>query len=135
MRGVLPRPDDLIKLNRDRGKVGFDHEAAFQERLCSAIADVVTRQHELGTAVLGDGEYGKAMGHRVNYGAWWSYSCQRLGGLELSGPALYDMPSHRSEPGKIVLTRPPGNGWLKPIFLACSIPPRASWDSSALWGN
>ena len=67
--GSLPRPDDLIELNRDCGKAGFDHEAAFQERLHSAVADIVTRQHELGIDVLGDGEYGKAMGHRANYGA------------------------------------------------------------------
>lgn len=44
------------------------------------------------------------MGHRVNYGAWWSYSFQRLGGLELTGPDLFNMPTHRSEPGRIVLT-------------------------------
>ena len=52
----------------------------------------------------GDGEYGKAMGSRVNYGAWWSYSFQRLGGLELTGLGLYDLPARRSEPGNVVLT-------------------------------
>ncbi len=44
------------------------------------------------------------MGSRVNYGAWWSYSFQRLGGLELTGLGLYDFPAQRSEPGNIVLT-------------------------------
>ena len=44
------------------------------------------------------------MGHRVNYGAWWSYSFQRLGGLELGAQGLYDMPPSRSAPGRVVLT-------------------------------
>lgn len=102
--GSLPRPDDLIELNRARLAEGFGDEAAFQERLRAAVMDVVTRQQELGIDIPGDGEYGKAMGHRVNYGAWWSYSFQRLGGLELTGPGLYEMPARRSEPGRIVLT-------------------------------
>jgi 5-methyltetrahydropteroyltriglutamate--homocysteine methyltransferase len=102
--GSLPRPDDLIELNRARLAEGFGDDAAFQERLRAAVMDVVTRQQELGIDIPGDGEYGKAMGHRVNYGAWWSYSFQRLGGLELTGPGLYEMPAHRSEPGRIVLT-------------------------------
>jgi 5-methyltetrahydropteroyltriglutamate--homocysteine methyltransferase len=102
--GSLPRPEDLIALNRARTQADFADEAAFQERLRTAVTDVVARQHELGIDIPGDGEYGKAMGHRVNYGAWWSYSFQRLGGLELSGPGLYDMPARRSEPGQIVLT-------------------------------
>ena len=43
----------------------------------------------------GDGEYGKAMGQRMNYGAWCSYSFQRLGGLEL-GMELYRIPAQRA---------------------------------------
>ena len=102
--GSLPRPDDLIELNRTRLTGDGNDEAAFQERLHAAVQDVVTRQRSAGIDIPGDGEYGKAMGHRVNYGAWWSYSFQRLGGLELTGPGLYEMPAHRSEPGRIVLT-------------------------------
>ncbi len=44
------------------------------------------------------------MGHRVNYGAWWSYSFQRLGGLDLAGPGLYEIPARRARPGEAVLT-------------------------------
>jgi 5-methyltetrahydropteroyltriglutamate--homocysteine methyltransferase len=44
------------------------------------------------------------MGHKVNYRAWWSYSFQRLGGLELGTTGLYDMPAHRARPGEVVLT-------------------------------
>ena len=54
--------------------------------------------------VPGDGEYGKAMGHKVNYGAWWSYSFSRLSGLDPNGPGLYEMPPVRSKPGEIHLT-------------------------------
>ena len=68
------------------------------------MADVVRRQREAGIDVPGDGEYGKAMGHRVNYRAWWSYSFQRLGGLELGTQGLYDVPPTRSSPGNVVLT-------------------------------
>ena len=68
------------------------------------MADVVHRQKDLGIDVPGDGEFGKSMGHRVNYGAWWSYSFNRLDGLELGGPGLYEMPARRARPGEIVLT-------------------------------
>ncbi len=101
--GSLPRPDALIEANRLRAGGGGD-EAAFQSQLCDAVAEVVRRQAALGIDLPGDGEFGKAMGSRVNYGAWWSYSFQRLGGLELSGPGLYDFPAQRSAPGQIVLT-------------------------------
>jgi 5-methyltetrahydropteroyltriglutamate--homocysteine methyltransferase len=67
------------------------------------VAEVVRRQRAIGIDVPGDGEYGKAMGQRVNYGAWWSYSFQRLGGLEL-GMELYRIPARRSEPGRVRLT-------------------------------
>ena len=43
------------------------------------------------------------MGQRVNYGAWWSYSFQRLGGLEL-GTEIYKAPPQRSDPGHVRLT-------------------------------
>ena len=35
--------------------------------------DVVRRQRELGIDLPNDGEYGHAMGQKVDYGAWWSY--------------------------------------------------------------
>ncbi len=102
--GSLPRPDALIEANRTRAAGQGADENQFQEKLRSAVRDVVGRQKALGIDVPGDGEFGKAMGHRINYGAWWSYSFQRLGGLELSGPGLYVMPAHRSRPGETVLT-------------------------------
>ena len=101
--GSLPRPDDLIELNRARQAGEAPDERGYQTRLGAAIVDVVRRQQAAGLDVPGDGEYGKAMGQRVNYGAWWSYSFQRLGGLEL-GMELYRIPAQRSEPGRARLT-------------------------------
>ena len=102
--GSLPRPDDLIEANRARETGEAPDERAFLAKLRGAVADVVRRQRDAGIDVPGDGEFGKAMGHRVNYRAWWSYSFQRLGGLELGTQGLYDMPAHRSTPGQVVLT-------------------------------
>jgi 5-methyltetrahydropteroyltriglutamate--homocysteine methyltransferase len=101
--GSLPRPDDLIELNRARQAGEASDEHAYQERLRAAVVDVVRRQREIGIDLPGDGEYGKSMGQRVNYGAWWSYSFQRLGGLTL-GPELYRLPPRRSERGEVRLT-------------------------------
>jgi 5-methyltetrahydropteroyltriglutamate--homocysteine methyltransferase len=101
--GSLPRPDDLIELNRARQAGESSDEAAYQARLASAVEDVVRRQKAAGIDIAGDGEYGKAMGQRVNYGAWWSYSFQRLGGLVL-GTEIYKVPPRRSEPGQVRLT-------------------------------
>src|SRR5512132_3535509 len=101
--GSLPRPDDLIELNRARQAGESTDEQAFQTRLGAAVAEVIRRQQAAGIDVPGDGEYGKAMGQRINYGAWWSYSFQRLGGIVL-GTEIYKVPPRRSEPGQIRLT-------------------------------
>ena len=103
--GSLPRPAHLIDLNRARRDGDRDavDDATFDAALADAVRDVVARQRALGITDPGDGEYGKSMGENVNYGAWWSYSFGRLGGLE-PGPRLLDMPPQRSEPGHVVLT-------------------------------
>jgi len=101
--GSLPRPSELIELNRARLEGESDDDALFAAALRQAVIDAVARQHAVGIAVPGDGEYGKTMGYKINYGAWWHYSFARLGGLG-PGPRLFDMPAKRSEPGRIVLT-------------------------------
>ena len=101
--GSLPRPDELIEVNRARQAGESKDEAEYQKRLAAAVGEVVRRQHEVGVDVPGDGEYGKAMGQRINYGAWWSYSFQRLGGLVL-GTEIYKVPPRRSESGEVRLT-------------------------------
>ena len=102
--GSLPRPGDLIDANRARESGVTTDERRFQDQLRSSVAEVVHLQTQAGITVPGDGEFGKSMGHRVNYRAWWSYSFQRLGGLELGTTGLYDMPARRSGPGEVVLT-------------------------------
>jgi 5-methyltetrahydropteroyltriglutamate--homocysteine methyltransferase len=102
--GSLPRPNDLVEANRIRESGASFDPQRWQRQLRSAVQDVVQRQREIGIDVPGDGEYGKAMGHRVNYRAWWSYSFQRLGGLELGQQGLYDIPARRSQPGEVILT-------------------------------
>ena len=102
--GSLPRPDALIAANHARESGAMVDDQRFQDELSSAVEDVVRQQQKIGIDVPGDGEFGKSMGHRVNYRAWWSYSFTRLGGLEPSGPGLYEAPPKRSRPGEVVLT-------------------------------
>jgi 5-methyltetrahydropteroyltriglutamate--homocysteine methyltransferase len=102
--GSLPRPENLLDANRARESGTAIDERRFQDQLRSSVAEVVRLQKDAGITVPGDGEFGKSMGHRVNYRAWWSYSFQRLGGLELGTTGLYDMPAQRSRPGEVVLT-------------------------------
>src|ERR1700736_1800522 len=102
--GSLPRPDALIEAYRAREAGEAGNDRAIEEQLRTAVGAVVRRQHELGIDVPGDGEYGKSMGHSVNYGAWWRYSFLRLGGLDMGGPGLYEMPARRSRPAEVVLT-------------------------------
>ena len=101
--GSLPRPEDLIAANARR-EAGTVDEAAFQGELARSVVDVVRRQVAAGVAVPGDGEYGKSMGSKVNYRAWWSYSFQRLGNLQVRGLSLYQFPVRRSSPGNTVLS-------------------------------
>lgn len=101
--GSLPRPEDLIAANARR-EAGTVDEAAFQGELARSVVDVVRRQVAAGIAVPGDGEYGKSMGSKVNYRAWWSYSFQRLGNLQVRGLSLYQFPVRRSSPGNTVLS-------------------------------
>jgi 5-methyltetrahydropteroyltriglutamate--homocysteine methyltransferase len=102
--GSLPRPDELIEANRAHEAGGASDEHLFQQKLRAAVSDVVRPQCDLGIDIPGDGEFGKSMGQRVNYGAWRSYSFSRLGGLDHGAPSPYDSTSRRSHPGQVGLT-------------------------------
>ena len=102
--GSLPRPDHLIEANRAREAGETTDEPAFQGTLRAGVREVVRRQKDIGIDVPGDGEYGKSMGQRIDYGAWMSYCYHRLGGLDFTGPDMHAMPPRRSQPGEIVLT-------------------------------
>ncbi|HEY3908594.1 MAG TPA: cobalamin-independent methionine synthase II family protein [Stellaceae bacterium] len=102
--GSLPRPDSLIAAYRAQADGGASDERGFEATLREAVSEVVRHQQALGIDVPGDGEFGKPTGQRVNYGSWWRYSWQRLGGIEPGENSLYDMKPRRSSPGHIVLT-------------------------------
>jgi len=103
--GSLPRPDGLLSAYRALEAGEQMEEQAFRQTLREAVTDVVRRQHAIGIDVPGDGEFGKPMGQRVQYGSWWRYSWQRLGGLQISSaPGAYDTTPRRSRPGAVVLT-------------------------------
>jgi 5-methyltetrahydropteroyltriglutamate--homocysteine methyltransferase len=84
--GALPRPDDLLALNAEIAQAQQSGQAAdenaHQQRLSSAVNEVVQQQRHVGISVVNDGEYGKAMRTRLDYGAWLSYVMQRLTGWD-----------------------------------------------------
>jgi 5-methyltetrahydropteroyltriglutamate--homocysteine methyltransferase len=101
--GSLPRPDALREANKARLAIGGELEG-FDELLGRSVEDVVRRQQEIGITIPNDGEFGKAMSGKVDYGAWWSYSFQRLGGLEIREGGMGLVPAQQSAPGDVKLT-------------------------------
>ena len=101
--GSLPRPDDLIEANRKRDAGEGMDETAFQGLLQEAVTDVVRRQKNTGIDVPGDGEFGKSMGHKVNYGAWFSYAFNRLTGLERTSAEVPNVLPRKAHPDELVL--------------------------------
>lgn len=112
--GSLPRTPALIEANAARALAddGFTLRSTpeFEALTAQAVADVVERQRDAGITLVGDGEFGKAMSNAVDYGAWWSYSFQRVSGLALTEAGAFsafsavDPPVRRSEPGAVRLT-------------------------------
>ncbi|MDD9207640.1 cobalamin-independent methionine synthase II family protein [Georgenia sp. 10Sc9-8] len=106
--GSLPRTPELIAANEARSFTddGFTLTSTpeFEGLLTEAVTDIVARQKAIGIDVPNDGEYGKAMSSAVDYGAWWTYSFQRTGGLELTEFNPISAEAVRSEPGHIRLT-------------------------------
>jgi 5-methyltetrahydropteroyltriglutamate--homocysteine methyltransferase len=81
--GSLIRPQALQDILRAKqGGQSYDH-AAYESCLKQSIADVVSRQAEIGVDVVSDGEFGKAI-------SWNQYVVERLSGFELRAiPAGY----------------------------------------------
>jgi len=113
--GSLPRPEDLIELNRKRTAGVTPDEGHYQQKLAAAVTAVVARQVETGVDLVNDGEYGHAMGHRYDFGPWWTYVFQRLGGLEMVPPSEVRPPRRRPrQPGEVVLsTFPERRDWVQ----------------------
>src|SRR6185312_2695694 len=98
--GSLSRPDALIAANKRREEGQDGDEAAFQKLLQAAVIDVVQRQKSAGIDVPNDGEFGKSMGHAVNYRAWLSYAFARLSGLQMENPPA---PPRLARPDDLVM--------------------------------
>lgn len=101
--GSLPRFEKLREANKRRMEQDGGMER-FDETLRTSVSDVVAKQKDCGVTIPNDGEYGKSMSGKVDYGAWWSYSFQRLGGLEIREGGLDVVPPQESKPGDIRLT-------------------------------
>jgi 5-methyltetrahydropteroyltriglutamate--homocysteine methyltransferase len=101
--GSLPRPEDLIALNERRANGDLTDEAEYLSRLRGAVADIVARQRATGIDLVNDGEYGHSMGQRYDYGSWWTYVFQRLGGLERSPLDIAAIPQAKAKSGEITL--------------------------------
>ena len=69
--GTLPRPDDLAKLM----EAGPEASEAFEQRLPSAVREVVRQQVDLGIDIVNDGELGKR-------GGFSGYLRDRIRGVE-----------------------------------------------------
>lgn len=106
--GSLPRTQALIDANRARTfeDDGFTLRSTpeVDALTAQAVADVVERQRAACITLVGDGEFGKAMTGAVDYGAWWGYSFQRVGGLSLTEVNAFNEPPVESSPGDVRLT-------------------------------
>jgi 5-methyltetrahydropteroyltriglutamate--homocysteine methyltransferase len=75
--GSLPRPDKLIEAYRLRPE-----EPDTAELLRHAVAEIVAEQVAIGIDVVNDGEFGKPMIDRIDYGAWATCVYGRVSGFE-----------------------------------------------------
>jgi 5-methyltetrahydropteroyltriglutamate--homocysteine methyltransferase len=79
--GSLPRPDDLIALNRARAEGEAVADDVYGATLARAITEVVTQQRDAGVDIVDDGEFGKPMSASYDYGVWWNYAFERMEGF------------------------------------------------------
>jgi 5-methyltetrahydropteroyltriglutamate--homocysteine methyltransferase len=101
--GSLPRPEDLVAQNHRREHGEQTDEEGYQQALRDAVVDVVGRERRIGIDLVNDGEYGHSMGHRYDYGPWWTYVFQRLGGLELVTEGVLEIAQAPPKPGELKL--------------------------------
>ena len=72
--GSLPRPTDLLDLMRARAEGADADGAKFDDRVRTAVGEIVAQQREHGIDLVSDGEMGKL--------GFFSYIAERLGGVE-----------------------------------------------------
>lgn len=85
--GSLPRPENLIEMNRERLEGGSVDPSSFGSTLREAVASIVRCEVDVGIDVVNDGEYGKASRSTIDYGPWMSYAYERITGWEPGEPA------------------------------------------------
>lgn len=100
--GSLPRSAALLEANA-RGLAESD-PAAYEQVLANEVDAVVRRQRDIGLTVVNDGEYGKAMSAARDFGAWWTYSFVRVGGLKIIDHADAPELFYESKPGDVRLS-------------------------------
>ena len=98
--GSLPRTPELLEANRAR-REGSLGEADFTSLLQDQVDGVVKRQAEIGLDIVNDGEYGHAMIDTVDYGAWWTYSFSRFGGLSFEDVQRFDVRPPAGRDGRL----------------------------------
>jgi 5-methyltetrahydropteroyltriglutamate--homocysteine methyltransferase len=79
--GSLSRPADLIAISRARDAGQSKVDPAHGRCLAKSVAEIVSRQRELGIDIVDDGEFGKPMASNYDYGAWWNYAFARMEGF------------------------------------------------------
>lgn len=98
--GSLPRTHTLIEANRAHREGSCD-DAAFTQLLQDEVNAVVKRQNDIGLSIVNDGEYGHAMLDDVDYGAWWTYSFSRFGGLSFEDTQRFDIRPPAGKNGRL----------------------------------
>lgn len=101
--GSLPRTPELIEANRAR-REGSLGDADFTSLLQDQVDGVVKRQAEIGLDIVNDGEYGHAMIDTVDYGAWWTYSFSRFGGLSFENSGGFELRPPAGRDGRLAFS-------------------------------
>ena len=95
--GSLPRPDDLLEVNRAKVTGESFDERLYAQRLTAAVSGICRRQAALGVDIVNDGEFGKASIGAIDYGPWASYIWARLDGWGLGAPGRHSLLASRRD--------------------------------------
>ncbi len=101
--GSLPRPANLIAMNRARAAGETIDAADYAQGLATAVADVVRKQREAGIDIADDGEFGKPTALNYDGGAWWTYAYGRLEGFA-DAESVPEIEHKKSSVAEVALT-------------------------------
>jgi 5-methyltetrahydropteroyltriglutamate--homocysteine methyltransferase len=110
--GSLPRPPDLIDMIRRRENGDAVDEAAFRDRVRSAVAETVQKQVESGIDIVSDGEEGKPGYATYIKDRLTGFKGERRMPIRMQGEAR-DFPEYterRMATAATILSRPTCNG-------------------------